>query len=164
MTTDPLIAPDRLNGQVAIVTGGGRGLGQAFAQALAAAGVKVAITARTGAQLDETVRLIEHAGGVVMAFTTDVTDRPAMKQVLATVEQQFGPLDILVNNAAVITPLGYDWEIDPDEWWRTLEINLRGPFECTHMVLPGMMARRKGRIINVTSGAAYILDLIGNSV
>src|SRR4029079_3742599 len=58
------------------------------------------------------------------------------------------------NNAAVITPLGYDWEVDPDEWWRTLEINLRAPFLCTQLVLPGMLARHHGRIVNVSSIAA----------
>ncbi|MBI3943187.1 MAG: SDR family oxidoreductase [Chloroflexi bacterium] len=155
MSTEPGSATDGLSGQVAIVTGGGRGLGRAFAQALAAAGVKVAITARTETQLNETVRLIEHAGGTAIAFTADVTDRPAMERVANEVEKQFGPVDILVNNAAVITPLGYSWEVDADEWWRALEINVRGPFLCTQVILPGMVVRRRGRVINVTSGAAH---------
>ncbi|MCW5849397.1 MAG: SDR family oxidoreductase [Anaerolineae bacterium] len=155
MTTEPSSAPHSLSGQVAIVTGGGRGLGRAFAQALASAGVMVAITARTEAELNETLRLIENTGGTAIAFTADVTDRAAMQDVLGEVERRFGPLDILVNNAAVLPPLGYDWEVDPDEWWRALEINVRGPFECTRLVLPGMMARRQGRIVNITSGAAY---------
>jgi NAD(P)-dependent dehydrogenase (short-subunit alcohol dehydrogenase family) len=144
-----------LAGQVALVTGGGRGLGRAFAQALATAGVAVAVTARTETQLDETVRLIEDAGRTVIAFTADVTDHLAMKHVVAEVERQLGPIDVLINNAAVITPLGYDWEVDLDEWWHTLEINVRGPYLCTRLVLPSMMERRQGRIINVSSGAAY---------
>jgi NAD(P)-dependent dehydrogenase (short-subunit alcohol dehydrogenase family) len=143
-----------LTGQVAFVTGGGRGLGRAFAQALANAGAAVAITARTESQLHETLHLIDGEGGTALAFPADVTDQPAMKQVVAEVESQLGPVDILINNAAVITPLGYDWEADPDEWWRTLEINLRAPFLCTRLVLPGMLARHHGRIVNVSSIAA----------
>lgn len=158
MSTDSSSVMAELSGQVAIVTGGGRGLGQAFAQALAAAGAKVAITARTASQLTETVTLIEEAGGTAIAFTADVTDQPAMVSVIAEVERQLGPVDILVNNAAVITPLGHDWEVDPNEWWRTLEINLRGPFLCTQIILPSMIARRKGRIINISSGAAHGFD------
>ncbi|MCW5852352.1 MAG: SDR family oxidoreductase [Anaerolineae bacterium] len=155
MTIEPSYAQRNLKDQVAIVTGGGRGLGRAFAQALASEGVKVAITARTEAELNETVRLIEATGGSVVALPADVTDRAAMQRVLAEVEQRYGPVDILVNNAAIITPLGYDWEVGPDEWWRTLEINVRGPYECTHMVLPRMIARRQGCIVNITSGAAF---------
>jgi NAD(P)-dependent dehydrogenase (short-subunit alcohol dehydrogenase family) len=74
---------------------------------------------------------------------------------MAEVERQFGPVDLLVNNAAVLTPLGQDWEVDVDEWWRTLEINVKGPFLCTQLVLPGMLGRRRGRIINVSSVAAH---------
>jgi NAD(P)-dependent dehydrogenase (short-subunit alcohol dehydrogenase family) len=141
--------------QVAIVTGGGRGLGRAFAQALSAAGAAVAVTARTEAQLQETVRLIADAGGTALAFAADVTDQPAMERVVAEVERRLGPVDVLVNNAAVITPIGFDWEVDPDDWWRTFEINLRGTYVCTRSVLPGMMARRQGRIVNVSSSAAH---------
>ena len=155
MTNNASSRTDGLIGQVAIVTGGGRGLGRAFAQALAKAGSLVAITARTEAELDETERLINESGGTVLPFIADVTDRPAMEQVVEKVEHQLGAVDILVNNAAVLTPVGYDWEVDAEEWWRTMEINVRGPFLCTQIVLPRMMARRKGRIVNVTSGAAY---------
>jgi NAD(P)-dependent dehydrogenase (short-subunit alcohol dehydrogenase family) len=158
MSTDLPSAMAELSDQVAIVTGGGRGLGQAFAQALAAAGAKVAITARTESQLSETIALIEGKGGTAIAFTADVTDRSTMEYVMAEVERQLGPVDILVNNAAVITPLGHDWEVDPDEWWRTLEINIRGPFLCTQIILPRMIARRKGRIVNISSGAAHGFD------
>lgn len=155
MSTVPKNATDGLSGQVAIITGGGRGLGRAFAQTLAAAGVKVAIMARTASQLNETVALIQEAGGTALAFTADVTDRPTMEQIVAEIEGQLGSVDVLVNNAAVATPAGYDWEVDPDEWWRTLEINVRGPYLYTHAVLTGMMARRSGRIVNVSSEAAH---------
>lgn len=152
-----------VSGQVAIITGGARGLGRAFAQALVKAGVTVAITARTEADLQETVDLIEATGGSITAFTADVTDRSSMERVVGNVEKECGPIDILVNNAAVVTPLGFDWEVDLDEWWRTMEINVRGPYLCTQLVLPGMMARRHGRIVNITSGAAYGIHPYGTA-
>jgi NAD(P)-dependent dehydrogenase (short-subunit alcohol dehydrogenase family) len=163
MSTKPTIVADELRGQVAVVTGGGRGLGRAFAQALATAGVKVAVTARTEWELDETRRLIAAAGGKVLVFCADVTDRRAMEQVVASVADQFGPIDILVNNAAILTPLGFDWDVDPDEWWHTIEVNVRGPYLCTHLVLPSMMERRRGRIINVTSEAAHQVHPYGTA-
>jgi NAD(P)-dependent dehydrogenase (short-subunit alcohol dehydrogenase family) len=163
MTVNPDNETGRLVGQIAIVTGGSRGLKRAFAQALAKAGASVAITARTEAELKETVELIEEAGGKAAAFTADVMDRSAMARVIDEVERKFGPVDILVNIAAVITPLGYDWEVDLDDWWRSMEINVRGPYLCTQLVLPGMMARRRGRIVNVTSGAAYEIHPYGTA-
>ena len=144
-----------LTGQVALVTGGGRGLGRAFAVELAKAGAAVGITARTQLQLDETLRLVEESGGQAIAFSADVTDKIAMEKVVARLEEHFGPVDILVNNAGMITPLGYDWELDADEWWQTLNINVNGPYICTRAVMPSMMARGKGRIINITSVGAH---------
>jgi NAD(P)-dependent dehydrogenase (short-subunit alcohol dehydrogenase family) len=152
-----------LAGQVALVTGGGRGLGRAFARALAAEGVKVAFTGRTERELAETQTLIQEAGGASCAFPADVTDRGAMERVVAAMTDQFGPADILVNNAAILTPLAFDWDINPDEWWRTIEVNLRGPYLCTHLVLPSMMERHSGRIVNVTSGAAHMVHPYGTA-
>ena len=93
-----------LTGQVALVTGGGRGLGRAFAVELAKAGAAVGITARTQLQLDETLRLVEESGGQAIAFSADVTDKIAMEKVVASLEERFGSVDILVNNAGVVTP------------------------------------------------------------
>ena len=154
MTNDNTFRAD-LTGQIALVTGGSRGLGRAFAQALAAAGAVVAVTARTEEQLNDTVDLIRSTGGVSLAFPVDVTDQFGMSQVIGQIEDDVGPVDVLVNNAGVITPLGYDWEVDPDDWWRSLEINLRGPFLCSRAVLPSMIARRRGRIVNISSSGAY---------
>ena len=144
-----------LTGQVALVTGGGRGLGRAFAVELAKAGASVGITARTQSQLDETVKLVEASGGQAIAISADVTDKVAIEKVVASLEERFGPVDILVNNAGLVTPLGNDWELDADEWWQTFNINVNGPYICTRAVIPGMMARRKGRIINITSIGAH---------
>lgn len=144
----------RVHGQVALVTGGGRGIGRAIAQGLAAAGAAVAVTARSTDELAETVRLIREAGGRALAFPADVTDRAAVEDAVARAEGELGPVDLLVNNAGVLQPIGLAWEVDPDAWWRCVEVNLRGPFLWTRTVLPGMLARRRGRIVNLSSGAA----------
>jgi NAD(P)-dependent dehydrogenase (short-subunit alcohol dehydrogenase family) len=136
----------------AVVTGGGRGLGRAFAQALAGAGASVAIVARSADELAETVALIAGASGQARAFPADVTDTDAVDATFAAVEQSLGPIDLLVNNAGALGPLGPFAQTPVDEWWRTMEINLRAQLLCTHWVLPGMIARRRGRIINIASG------------
>jgi len=143
-----------LSGQVAIVTGGGRGLGRAMAQALSAANAKVAVTARTESQLAETVDLIHQAGGHILAVPADITDRHAVEKMVQTVQQELGPIDLLVNNAGYIHKPGPIWETDPDDWQRTLDVNLNGAFLCASAVLKQMVTRHKGRIINVASGAA----------
>ena len=142
-----------LGGQVALVTGGGRGLGREFARALAGAGAAVAVTARSADQLAETVALIEEAGGRGIAFPADVTDQQAIDEMASEVERQLGSVDLLVNNAGRWQLLGEVWESDPEQWWREMEVNLRGPFLCARAVLPGMVARRRGRIINLASVA-----------
>lgn len=144
---------DALRNQVALVTGGGRGFGRVAAEALATAGAAVAILGRSTAALEDTVAGIRRAGGRALACASDVTDRVAVEAAVGLTEQELGPIDLLVNNAALITPVGPPWEVDPDEWWRTLEVNLRGPFLCARAVLPGMSQRGRGRIVNVVSGA-----------
>jgi NAD(P)-dependent dehydrogenase (short-subunit alcohol dehydrogenase family) len=145
-----------LTGQVAIVTGGGRGIGRAIAQALAQAGAAVAVVARSEDELAETVDLIQHAGGRAIAVAADVTDRAAVDGAVARAERELGPIDLLVNNAAVATPVGPAWEVDPEAWWRTVEVNVRGPFLCSRAVLPGMIGRRRGRLVQVVAVAAYL--------
>src|SRR5258708_5450461 len=143
------ITPD-LTGQVAIVTGGGSGIGRAIALAVAAAGATVAVVDRaTG----DTAAAIEAAGGRAVAKTVDVTDQRAVEQMVREVEQQFGDITLLVNNAGIATEsLGPTWEVDPEWWWRTMEVNVRGQFLCARSVLPGMVRRRQGRIVNMSSG------------
>jgi NAD(P)-dependent dehydrogenase (short-subunit alcohol dehydrogenase family) len=143
-----------LKGQIAIVTGGGRGLGRAFAQTLAAAGASVAVLARSGDELAETVDLIEKAGGRAAAFPADVTDEAAVHKTLAAIEDSIGPPDLLLNNAGVIGPIAPLWETDLDEWWRVMEVNVRGSLVCMRAVLPGMVQRRRGRLISIVTGPA----------
>lgn len=142
-----------LRGQVAVVTGGGRGIGRAIARALAEVGAAVAVVARSESDLAETVALIAAAGGRAVALTADVTDQAAVERMVQETERHLGPVDVLVNNAGSAETIGPLWEIDPELWWRDLEINLRGVLLCTWAVLPRMIARHKGRIINVSSYA-----------
>jgi NAD(P)-dependent dehydrogenase (short-subunit alcohol dehydrogenase family) len=141
-----------LDGQVALVTGGGRGIGCVIAGHLAAAGAAVAVLSRSANELADTVARIATTGGRATAVPADVTDRAAVDAAVAEVERRLGPVDLLVNNAARARGLGEMWQVDPEDWWRDVEVNLRGPFLCARAVLPGMLARGHGRIINVTSG------------
>ena len=139
--------------QVVFITGGGRGIGRRMAEQFAAAGAKVAIAARTKAQLDDVVAVINDAGGQCTAFALDVTDIEVVKQVVDTVHEQLGPIDLLINNAGIGAVGAPVWETDPAAWWRVMEVNVRGLFNCTQVVLQQMMARNQGRIINVGSYA-----------
>ena len=142
-----------LNEQVAVVTGAGRGIGRAVVLGLAQAGAKVAVLARTRSEVDETAALVERSGGSARAFALDVTEGTTVPSVMGQIESALGPIDVLVNNAGQLGPIGPFAESDPVEWWRVLDTNLRGTMLCTRAVLPGMMQRRRGRIINIASGS-----------
>src|SRR4029079_9248415 len=88
-----------------------------------------------------------------ISVTVDVTDPGAVERMVREVEESLGSVDLLVNNAGSAGPIGPTWVTDPDDWWRCLEVNLRGPMLCSRAVLPGMIARGRGRIVNVASGA-----------
>jgi NAD(P)-dependent dehydrogenase (short-subunit alcohol dehydrogenase family) len=143
----------KLDGQVALVSGGGRGLGRVFAQRLAAEGATVAVSGRSLDDLSETVRLVEAAGGQAMAVTFDVADRGAAEAGVGQVERVLGRIDLLVNNAGLWGPIDNLWDCDPVEWWRTMEVHVGGVFHCSRAALPGMVARGGGRIVNIVSHA-----------
>lgn len=145
-----------LEGQVAIVTGAGRGIGRAIAKAFAAEGASVAVTARTQSQIDETSSMIADGGGKTIAIAGDIADSESVASMAAEVARRLGPVDILVNNAAHNSSAARLWEADPEEWWRGVEVNLRGPFLGIRAVLPAMLERRGGRIINISSRSAGI--------
>jgi NAD(P)-dependent dehydrogenase (short-subunit alcohol dehydrogenase family) len=151
-----------LTGQVAIVTGAGRGIGRAIALGLAKAGSSVAVIARSEEQLAETARQITDLGSEAIPLPTDVTDPASVQRMVKEVERALGPVDLLVNNAGLAGPIGPTWEADPDDWWRCLEANLRGPMQCARALLPAMIARGRGRIVNVASGAGtFALPYLG---
>lgn len=144
--------PHCLEGRVVLVTGGGRGIGREIAQTMAAAGAKVAVIARTAAQVHETAELIRQAGGQAESFAADVTKSDAIETAVLEIEKNLGPVDVLVNNAGTVKPFGLLWSADLNEWWDGVETNLLGPVVCSRTVLPGMTGRRRGWIINVASG------------
>jgi NAD(P)-dependent dehydrogenase (short-subunit alcohol dehydrogenase family) len=150
-----MTTPD-LQGQVAIVTGGGRGLGRVMAQALARAGAAVAVTARSVDQIAETARLITETGGRAIAIPADVTSVSATQNMLQEVERQLGSVDILINNAGHAGIPGPIWEVEAGDWWQTFEVNVRGAFLCAKAALPGMIQRQHGKIINVASQAGTL--------
>ena len=145
--------PFALDGRVALVTGGGSGLGLAIAEGLAAAGARVVINGRNRAKLETAAARLAEAGHTVGIAAFDVADEAAVEAAIAEVARSAGPVDVLVNNAGVNNrqPLaGY-----PLDEWRALQAaNVDGPFLVTRAVLPGMQARRRGKIINVCSLAS----------
>jgi NAD(P)-dependent dehydrogenase (short-subunit alcohol dehydrogenase family) len=147
---------NQLQGQVAIVTGAGRGIGRAIALMFAREGARVAVTARTQCQIDETAAMITAAGGSAIAVAGDIADPESVASMAGDVSRRLGPADVLVNNAAHSSSAARLWEADPDEWWRGVEVNLRGPFLAIRAVLPSMLERGSGRIINISSRSAGI--------
>jgi citronellol/citronellal dehydrogenase len=146
-----------LTGKVAIVTGASRGIGKAIAVGLADKGAKVVVAARTEQNtpslrgtIHETVRLIKDAGGEAAAVKCDVTDAAQVNSMVATVIGLFGHVDVLVNNSGIAFPAPV-WDLPLKRWELVLKVNLTGPFLCAQAVLPGMMARRNGSIINISS-------------
>ena len=142
-----------LHGRVALVTGGGRGVGRLLARTLAEAGAAVALIARSSDELAATVEQIGTPALYAAAASADVTDEIAVTAALAQLRAQLGPVDILINNAGINGPMGVMWETESAEWWRTFEVNLGGAFVLSRMLLPDMIAAGRGRIINITSNA-----------
>jgi NAD(P)-dependent dehydrogenase (short-subunit alcohol dehydrogenase family) len=144
----------KLTGKVAVVTGAGRGLGRAMALALAQAGADIVATARTKEQVEETADMVRGHGRACQWITCDVTDSSSVNAMVRSALDQFGAIDILVNNAGGAT----DGFANPlhqisDEQWRTgIDTNLTGAVYCSRAVIPQMMDRGAGKIINVTSG------------
>ena len=138
----------------ALVTGAGRGIGAGVAAELARRGHPVALVARSASQLELTASLIAAAGGRAMAATCDVGDRTQVVATRRAVEDAIGPIGILVNNAAVLGPLAPIWQTDPDEVELTMRSGLVGAYNVLREVLPGMIERRWGRVVAVSSSSA----------
>lgn len=137
--------------KAALITGGGRGIGRAVALAYARAGARVAICARTEAELAETGGQIEAAGGKAVAIPCDVAQATQVDRLVGRVLADLGRIDVLINNAGVGGPKGPLAAIAVEDWDAVLGVNLRGAFLCARAVLPHMMERRQGSVINVSS-------------
>ena len=142
----------KLAGEVAVVTGAGRGIGRALALAQAKEGAKVALLARSAEEIETVAETIRAAGGAARAYAVDLIHLDAVTAVVAAVERELGPIGLLTNNAGAFGAIGPIWVVEPDDWWRDVKTNLRGTFNCSRAVLPAMIGRKRGRIINLTGG------------
>jgi 3-oxoacyl-[acyl-carrier protein] reductase len=141
---------DRLEG-VALVTGGGRGIGASIARELTDAGMRVAVTGRTREQVEAVAWQL---GG--LALVGDVSEWTEVESWIRRIESELGPIDLLVANAGIGNQEGATWEVPVEAWWQILEVNVLGVHLCCRAVIPGMLERSKGRIVITGSGAAYL--------
>ena len=140
-----------LDGHVAMITGGGRGIGRAIAMAYAAEGARLSLSARTASELEETARLITTQSGTeVITVLADVSDRDQVDHAVSRTMDHYGLIDVMVNNAGNIGPVGKAWDNDPGDWAHTIAIHLMGVFYGCRAVIPAMLERGRGRIVNMS--------------
>lgn len=141
-----------LRDRTAIVTGSGSGIGRALATAFAREGARVVCCARRKERLDETVRMIKADAGEALAVAADVTDRAQVQRMVQTALERFGSVDVLFNNAGSFQSIAGVHEVDPEVWWEDVTVNLLGCMLTTREILPHMMERDEGIIINMDGG------------
>ena len=144
------MSSDRLDG-VALVTGGGRGIGASIARELTEAGMRVAVTARTRAQAEAVAGEIDG-----LALTGDVSRNEDVREWVERTENELGPIDLLAANAGIGSPEGTTWDVPVEDWWQVLEVNVLGVHLSCRGVIPGMLERGSGRIVITGSGSAYL--------
>ena len=137
-----------------MVTGAGRGIGRATAVALSQSGFDVGLVGRTRARLEQAESELAEWGGKTRIAVADVTQPDAVRAAVADVEAHLGGIDVLVNNAGTLHAIGPVWEVSPDDWWTDVQTSLGGVFTCCREVVPGMIERGRGRIVNLTSYVA----------
>jgi NAD(P)-dependent dehydrogenase (short-subunit alcohol dehydrogenase family) len=145
----------RLDGRVAIITGAGRGIGQAYAKALAEEGAKICVTDII--DTDNTVNIIKQAGGDAIGVHCDVLVKDEIDAMVAATIEAYGKVDIMVTNAALFADIGQKpfMEISEEEWDRVMQVNTRGMFSCVKAVVPEMRKNKYGKIVNIASGTVF---------
>jgi NAD(P)-dependent dehydrogenase (short-subunit alcohol dehydrogenase family) len=142
-----------LRGTVAVISGGGRGVGRLLAVELARAGAFVGLLARSADEIAAVAAEIERSGGTAAAAACDISDPQAAAVGVTELAGRLGPASLLINNAGVSGPAGRLWDVSPAEWWRAIEVNIGGAFTLSRLLLPDMIAAGCGRVVNVTSNA-----------
>ncbi len=149
----------RLEGKVAIVTGGGHGIGATYCEGLAQEGAAIAVAEVDAEAAQAVVERLDKAGHRALAVPTDVADEASTKAMAARVLDAFGRIDVLINNAAIFSTIpmtrGPIDAVPAEEWDRVMLVNLKGPFLCCRAVLPAMRRQRSGSIINISSGTVF---------
>ena len=144
----------RVEGKVAVITGAAQGIGRAYAECLAKEGAKVVVT--DVQDTSAAVSAMTDAGGSVIGLNVDVTSNESLQDMVSATEKEFGPIDILINNAAFFASIEMKpfTEITEEEWDLVMRVNLRGPFQAVKAVLPSMIKAGGGRVVNIASGTA----------
>jgi len=144
----------KLEGACVVVTGGSRGIGKAMAAAFAERGSSVVIAARSKDEVESAVAELGAGGRRLLGVPTDVTDPEQVQHLATLAEREFGPVSVLVNNAGSLTAVGPTWELDQEQWSADVQTNLWGTFLCCRAIMPGMVARGHGYVINLVGGGA----------
>jgi len=144
-----------LTGKTVLITGASQGIGAAAARAFARTGARLALIARSEAPLSRLAEEIAKAGGTALPLVCDVARHADFADAIARAEAALGPLEVLINNAGVIEPIGHLLDVDAETWIAATDINFKGVYNGIRLALPGMVARGRGTIISVSSGAAH---------
>lgn len=146
-----MVEQGRLQGKVALITGGGRGIGQAIARAYAAEGARLALAARTDTELQATAEsLRSEFGSEITTVICDVREREQVDNAVGRTQDQLGPIDVMVNNAGNSGEIGRLWNLNPDRWANVIAVHVLGTYYGCRAVIPGMLERGRGRIVNMS--------------